>query len=162
MNFNQKPPPSESERQSRNAYWISILVGLILAGSGGYALWAGDTDQLWSIVPIFLAALVAYWVTTTGRHLLGSMMLIGVISLQSILAPLVQRGAGVPSAVGSLALIGIISLATLPRRYIGRVLMIGLFVAGTSVLIDLFGGASRPAAGFTQIRWIFSLAMLAT
>jgi len=83
------------------------------------------------------------------------------IGLQSILIPLVESGFGVPNSITSLTLIVGLGLATIPRRYIGRILMGGLLVSITSVLIDLFGSPSRPVAQLSEGRWIFAFVILA-
>jgi len=161
VTLNLNPLPSEEQGQARNAYWISVITAVVFAGFGLSAILTGGGDQLWSVAPILLASLVAFGFISTGRHVLGSMTLIGVIGLQAIFAPLVQSGVGVPGALGSVALIGGIGLSTLPRRYIGRILMVGMLVAIASILIDLFGAADRPLAGSASVRWAFSLTLIA-
>jgi GAF domain-containing protein/HAMP domain-containing protein len=153
-------PDTESQQESRNAVAIGITIVLILGGVAFYTVVSNSTDQLRSILPIFIAALVQVWLASTGRHITGSVILISVIALQTILSPLVESGAGIPNAIGAIALIGTVGFATLPRQYIGRVLMASLLVAIVSVLLDLFGSINRPLAGSIEIRWIFAVVVL--
>jgi GAF domain-containing protein/HAMP domain-containing protein len=162
VNPKRNPLPSELNRKTRNAWWmwISGLAALFFAGSELVALWMGGSGQLWAILPVFIAAPIAFWLVRTGRHIHGSILFMSAIGLQAILTPLVQRGLGVPNSITSVALISGISLATLPRRFTGRVLMGALSISIASTLIDLFGSSSRPAAELIEGRWIFAFVML--
>jgi hypothetical protein len=82
--------------------------------------------------------------------------LIIAIGLQSVLAPTVLSGLGIPNSLTSFALISGIGLSTLPRKFIGRVLAAGLIIVIASVLLDLFGDVNRPAALFPEARLIFA------
>lgn len=160
MNSNQNPISSESRQQARYALWISILLALVSAGFGIYAINSGGSNQAWSIAPIFLVSLVAIWFINSKQYVLGSSLLIAAIGLQSLISPFLESGLRVPGALGSLALIGCIGLLTLPRKYTGRVLMVGAVVAIVSVLIDLYGSADRPAADSAEVRWLFAFVLL--
>ncbi len=153
-------PSSEAQRESRNAVAIGIITALILGAVAFYAAASNSTAQLWSILPIFFAALIQIWLSATGRHIIGSIILMSVVALQIIISPLIESGLGIPNAVGAIALIGTIGFATLPRQYIGRMLMAGLLVAVTSVLLDLFGSMNRPQASTIELRWIFAALVL--
>jgi len=163
VNLNQNPLSSELQQKTRNTWWlwISGLATLLFTSSELVALWIGGSGQLWAILPVFIAAPIAYWFVRTGRHTLGTVILVTAVGLQSILTPLVERGSGISNSVTTLVLIIGICLATLPRRYIGRVLMGGLVVSIASIFIDLFGSPSRPAAELGEGRWMFALVMLA-
>jgi hypothetical protein len=115
--------------------------------------------QLWSVLPILLASLLAIWLSRTDRHTTGSFILSGVIALQAIISPLFERGTGIPGAIGALAMIGCVGLLTLPRRYLGRSLLFGLLTGILAVLVDLFASPGRPMAGLIEARWFFSAAV---
>jgi GAF domain-containing protein/HAMP domain-containing protein len=153
--------PSEAQRHAGYTLWISILFSVILAGSGLYVIRTGLNDQLLSIGTTLLFALSAIWLTSRGRLVAGSSMLIATIGVQSILSPLVQSGLHPPTAISALALIGCVGILTLPRKYIGRVLMVGMIIATISVLVDLFGPEGRVQAGSAFVRWGFALTLLA-
>jgi GAF domain-containing protein/HAMP domain-containing protein len=163
VTLTQNQLPSESALKTRNIWWlwISGFATLLFAASELTALWASGSNLLWVSLPVLIAAPIAFWLVAKGRTLQGSFLLIIAIGLQSLLAPLAGIGLSVPNAITSLALIGSICLATLPRKYYGRVLLTGLIVLIASVLIDLFGSSSRPQAELTQGRWIFLFVMLA-
>ena len=162
MNSKQNRPVSELERNTRNSWWmwISSLAALFFAGSELVSLLRGGSSQLWAVLPIFVGAPIAYWLVRTGKHLPGSILFMSAIGLQAILTPLVQSGLGVPNSITSLALISGISLATLPRRFIGRVLLASFSISIASILSDLFGSSGRPAAELIEGRWIFAILML--
>jgi len=162
VNLNQNPPSSELLPQTRKTWlWISALAALLFAGSELAALWMGGNHQVWVVLPIFIAAPIAYLLNRTGRQVQGVVVLITATSLQSILLPLVQRGSSVPNSITSLVLIIGICLSTLPRKYFGRILGSGLIVLIASIMIDLFGSNSRLAAELNAGRWIFLFVMLA-
>ncbi len=152
-----KTSRTETQRQARNATLIGVVFALIFGGLSLYVVLGGGYQPAILILPIFITSLLVIWMARTGRHMLGSTLLILVISLQTIVAPLLEIGVGFPSALGALGLIGIISLATLPRKNIGRILIAGLVVASISVLIDLFAPAARPPAQALDVRWISSI-----
>src|SRR5687767_8641768 len=122
-------PLSETQQESRNAIAIGIITVLIFGGAAFYAAVSNSTAQLWSILPIFFAAIIQIWLSATGRHIIGSIILMTVVALQTVVSPLIESGLGIPNAVGAIALIGSIGFATLPRQHIGRVLMASLLVA---------------------------------
>ncbi len=161
MNSKQSPISPESRQQARLALWISLLLALVLAAAGIYAIYTGASNQVWSIAPVFLASLMAIWFINSERYILGSSLLIAAIGLQTLISPFVESGSRVSGALSSLALIGCIGLLTLPRKYIGRVLIAGTSVAILSILIDLYGSANRPIAGSAEIRWLVAYVLLA-
>ena len=162
MSLNENRHASDLERKRRNVWWlwISALATLIFAGSELISLLARGSGELWVVLPVFIIAPIAYWLVKTGRHITGSVIFMTAIGLQVILTPLVQSGSGVPNSITSLALISGFCLATLPRRYTGRVLMISLIVSVTSILVDVFGSSNRPPAELVEGRWAFSFLIL--
>jgi GAF domain-containing protein/HAMP domain-containing protein len=163
VTITQNQPSSELSLKTRNIWWlwISGFATLIFAGSELVALWTSRNNLFWISLPVFIAAPFAFWMIWKGRTLQGSFLFITAIGLQSLLAPLTEIGLSVPNAITALALIGSICLATLPRKYYGRVLLSGLIVLIASILIDLFGSSSRPQAELNQGRWIFLFVTLA-
>ena len=159
MNSSQIPFPSETQWTNRNIgwLWISGLAALIFAASEFASLWTSGNRQWWAVLPIFLAAPFFFWLIQSGKRAIGGGLLMAAIGLQSIVTPFVLRGLGLPNSIISLALITGIGLATLPRKYVGRVLMAGTIILIASILIDTFGNPNRPAALFTQSRWIFAI-----
>jgi GAF domain-containing protein/HAMP domain-containing protein len=137
--------------------WISGLAALFLAGLELAALWAGGSTQFWAVLPIFAATPFFFWLISTGRLAVGGSLFMSAIGLQSVLTPLVLSGVGVPNSITSAVLVSGIGLATLPRKYVSRVLVIGLITLIATILIDSFGSPNRPVAPFIQARWIFAL-----
>jgi len=148
---------AETQPQRRNATLIGVVLALILGGAAIYALATSSTNQMWFILPIFAASLIHLWLSRSGRHIAGGILLIGVVALQTIIAPLSESGLGIPNAIGAIALIGGIGLATMPRQYFERVLLIGLIISISSILIDLFGPTNRPPSSSIEARWVFSI-----
>lgn len=148
---------SETQRQMRNATLIGVVIALTLGAAAIYALATSSTSQIWSILPIFAASLIHLWLSRTGRQITGGIILIGVVAIQTIIAPLSESGLGIPNAIGAIALIGGIGLATMPRQYFERVLLIGLIISISSILIDLFGSMNRPPSSSMEARWAFSI-----
>jgi len=159
VNRNQSFFRSAAPGNHRNALWlwISGIAALLFAGSELAALWVEGSDQLWSVLPIFAMTPIFVWLVATGRLAAGGILFMSAIGLQSILTPLVLSGLGIPNAITSAVLISGIGLATLSRRYIGRVLVTGLILLLTTILIDSLGSPSRPMALFIQARWLFAL-----
>jgi GAF domain-containing protein/HAMP domain-containing protein len=158
VNLSQISLPSETQWKNRNTswMWISALATLMFAGSEIFALWTGGSSHFWAVLPIFIAAPFFIWLVRRERPAAAGILLIAAIGLQSVLAPITLMGLGVPNSITSLALISGIGLATLPRRYIGRVLITGILVFITSIVIDSFLSPNRPAAMLIQARWIFA------
>jgi hypothetical protein len=154
--------PSGLQWKNRDAgwLWISGLTTLIFAASEFAILWMSGSRQLWAVLPIILAGPIYFWLVSKGRQEAGGILFIAAIALQAVLTPLVLRGLGVPNSIASAVLISGIGLATLPRRFIGRVLAIGLIILLGTVLIDSFGSPSRPVAMWLQFRWTFALVIL--
>jgi GAF domain-containing protein/HAMP domain-containing protein len=164
VKFTQNLLPSEVEmpEQAHKAWWlwIGFLASLLFASSELAALAAGNNDQLWSVLPVFIAAPIAFWLTRRSRQLSAALLFITTVAIQSILMSIAQRGLGVPGAITSFVLISGIALATFPRRYISRVLMGALLVALAAVLVDVFGDPTRPAAELSTGRWLFAIGMI--
>ena len=163
MNMHQISPASGAPWSRRNAWWLwlSGLVLLLFAGSEVVALSMNQSSHLWILLPALIGIPLGFYFLTKRKPAASGATLIITIGLESILMPLAQRGLAVPISITALALISGISLAAFPRRYVGRVLLAGLIVLIASMLIDLFGSASRPIAEFGQGRWIFSFIILA-
>jgi len=159
VNFAQNLPPSEIRWKNRNVgwLWISALATLTFAVGEFVALWLGGHFQVWAALPISVATLLFLWLIGTHREISAGILLITAVGLQSLLTPLIVSGLGIPNSIGSFVLISGIGLAVLPRRQIGRVLIIGLMILIASALIDLFGDPIRPLASFVQARWSFTL-----
>lgn len=151
----------ETERRARNTVLLGSLTAFASGMAALYILLSSSPSQLWSILPIFLASLLAIWLSTTGRHMIAGIVLISAVMIQAVSAPLIERGLGVSSALGSIAMVGSIGLITFPRRYIGRILMLSLVTGFLVILVDLFGPVGRPAATSTEMRWVFTLIIFA-
>ena len=147
----------QTRRQARNAILIGIIIALVLGGSAIYALLNSSTEVLWFIMHVLLGSIVAIWFSIRGGHIAGSLILIGAIAIQTAIAPLIERGLGLPGAIGFIALAGGIGLTAMPRRYLGRVLIASLIIGIASVLVDLFGPLDRPPANLIEFRWAFAL-----
>lgn len=162
MNSKQNPLRSETEQSTRKTWWlwISAIATLLFAGSELAALWIDNSTRIWAALPVFIAAPIAFWFVRSNRQVMGIVLFLVAISLQSTLAAYVQRGLGIPNAIASLALICGISLATLPRKFTGRILVGALIVSIATVVIDLFGSLDRSLAGLVGGRWIFAFLML--
>jgi GAF domain-containing protein/HAMP domain-containing protein len=151
----------ETKRQAGNTVLLSGITALTLGLAAIYVLLSVSVSQLWALLPILLASLVAIWLSRTGRHVIGGIVLICAIIMQTITAPFSESGLGVSSAIGAVAIIGGIGLITFPRRYLGRTLLLS-FLTGTSiVLVDLFGPPGRPPAASVELRWAVSLIVFA-
>ena len=162
MNLNDFPRPSKVPENLRNNLWlwISGIATLLYAGSELAALVTGRNNQLWAVLPVFIAAPIALWLARRGRKLVGALLLMLGIGTQSILTSLTQQGPGVPDAIIAFVLMSGIALVTFPPRVVGRALMVALIFAVTTVLVDLFGSPARPAAELAQGRWVFSILLV--
>jgi GAF domain-containing protein/HAMP domain-containing protein len=147
---------------NHNVWWLgfSVLAALTFAISEFAALWMSSRNQVWVIVPVLVAVPLFIWMVRQGRRATGGLLLMGAIGLQSLLVPMALSGLGLANAITSLTLMSGIGFATLPRRYIGRIMLAGALVLLASVLIDLFGSPSRPIALLSEGRWIFSAVVL--
>ncbi len=161
MNSDLKSLPSDGEPKTSGVSWlVGAVPALLFAASELAALFVAGNNQIWTVVPVFIAIPVAYWFVKTGRYLRGNAILIATIGLQAVLVSLVQKGSSVPNAITALGLIAAIGLGTLPRRYIRGVLATGLLVAIASILIDIFGSPNRLSASLVAGRWIFAIVVL--
>ena len=158
MNLDQDALFSVGPWKNRNTWWLgfSVLAVLAFASSEFAALWMSSRSQAWVVLPVFVAVPLFIWMVRQRRRATGGLLLIAAIGLQSLLAPMALRGLGIANAITALVLISGIGFATLPRRYIGRILVTGALVLLGSVLIDLFGSSNRPVALLSQGRWIFA------
>lgn len=147
--------PSETQKQAGYTFWIGVLFAVVMA------VRIVRNDQLLSSVFVLLLSLSAIWFASRERVIPGSALLIAAVGLHAILAPLTQSGLQPTMAIITLALIGCIGVITLPREYIGHVLMAGMITVTASVLIDVFGPDNRVQAGSTPIRWGLALTLLA-
>jgi GAF domain-containing protein/HAMP domain-containing protein len=163
VNLKQSPLPSELQQNRPNVswLWISSITALIFASIEFVSLRMNGSNQFWTVLPIFIAAPFVFWLLRTDRHIPMGIILIAAIGLQSMLVPLVQSGLSIPNSITALVLIAGISLATVPRRSISRVHVLGLMVSSASVLIDMFGSSSRPLAAFGEVRWILTFTIMA-
>lgn len=162
MNSSQNTLLPGVEPRPRLLSWVlGAIPALLFAGSELIALLANDNRQWWVVLPIFISFPIAYWLIRTERFRLGNILFMASIGVQSIFISLAYRGASVPNALTSLALIVAIALGTVPRKYLGRILVGAAVIAVTAVVIDFFGSLDRPAAELTEGRWIFSYITLA-
>ena len=162
MDSRQNPPPtSETQRQLTFTFWFSILFTSLLVAFALSTVRTGSFDLLWSTVPSILAVLAGLWFTNRNKPILGSSMLLVSVGLLAVLPPLLRSGLQPSLAIGVLGLIGIVGLFTLPRIYIGRVLMVAMIAAMISVLVDLFSHAGRIPAGSSDLRWGIALTLFA-
>jgi GAF domain-containing protein/HAMP domain-containing protein len=159
--MSQRSLPSEIQWKNRKTLWlwISALAALLFAVSEFGALWTDGSNQTWAVLPIFIAAPFFLWSLRAGRQTTAGILLIGAIGLQSILTPIVLSNLSIPNSIISFILISGISMSTLPRKYIGPVLLAGMLVLMISILIDSFGNPNRPLALFIQARLIFALVL---
>ena len=155
MNLSQVPSELPWKNSSTRWLWISGFAALIFAAHESVALWFSDSRQLWVALPILLATPLYFWLMNKGRPVTGGVLLMAAIAIQAGLTPLVVGGLGVPNAITSAVLIDGIGLATVSRRYRGRVLAVSLIVLITTILIDWLGVSVRPEAQFSLTRWIF-------
>ena len=162
MNVEPKSPASELVGNSRHLWWlrISLIAALLFAAVELIQFSTDHRSEWWTTLPVFMATPFVYWLLRKDRHILASLILITAISLESLLAPLVQSGLGVPNSITCMALICGICIATLPRRYVGRVLLGSLLIFVASIMIDLFGSPARPVAELAQGRWGLALLVL--
>jgi GAF domain-containing protein/HAMP domain-containing protein len=153
---------SEFQLKTRNTgwLWVSGLVTLLFAGFEFVALWAGGSPRLWAGLPIFLATPLFLWLVGAGRQSIAGILYISAIGLQSLLMPLALGGLGLPNSIISAGLMSSIGLATLPRKYTGRVLATSLITLLATLLIDALGHPHRPVALFNEARWIFAFIIL--
>jgi len=100
VNLDQNPYPSEAQRQAQNTIVIGTITALTIGVAAIYALLSNSVSQLWSILPILLVSLLAIWLSRIGKHMIGSILLISVVALQGIIAPLIESGLGISSAIG--------------------------------------------------------------
>ena len=163
MNLIQNPLPSDLTWTARRTWWlwISGIATLLFAGFELAAHWVSGSRQIWTVLPIIVAVPAAYWFIRSRKQLTGIVVLLIGMGLQSILTPLVQRGLGIPNSITLLVLICGVSMATLPRKYIGRIILSALTIAIVSVLIDLFGSPNRPPAELSRAPGHLSFVMLA-
>ncbi|HEY3476774.1 MAG TPA: cache domain-containing protein, partial [Anaerolineales bacterium] len=147
-----------SSWKNRDTWWLrfSVLAALTFAASEFAALWIGNPSQAWVVVPVLAAVPLFIWMVRQGRQATGGLLFMAAIALQSLLTPMALSGLGIANAITSLALISGIGFATLPRRYMGRILVAGALVLLASVFVDLFGSPNRPVALLSQGRWIFA------
>ena len=155
MNLSQVPSELPWKNSGTRWLWISGFAALIFAAHEFAALWFSDSRQLWVALPILLATPLYFWLMNKGRPVTGGVLLMAAIAIQAGLTPLVVGGLGVPNAITSAVLIDGIGLATVSRRYRGRVLAVSLIVLITTILIDWLGVSVRPEAQFSLTRWIF-------
>ena len=161
LDQNSLPSESRQKRLTTSWLWIGVIAAVLFAISEFIELWVSGRHHLWTVIPVFLALPVFYWLIRSGKQVAAVITFITAIALQSIFIPSVQSGLSMPNSITSLALIGLMGLTGLPRKYLGQVLTVGLIVLFSSVLIDLFGNPNRPVAEFSQSRWIFACATLA-
>jgi GAF domain-containing protein/HAMP domain-containing protein len=148
---------AETKRQARNTVLFSSITAFAWGIAAIYIMLNDFSSRVWPILPIFLASILAIWLSRTGRHTIGRIVLICAVMIQMIIIPLIESGVSVSSGLGAVAMIGTIGLITFPRRYVGRILMVSVFTGVMVILVDLFAPAGRPAADFTEIRWALTL-----
>lgn len=163
MNRRANLIPSESFLHKRDTWWslIGCTASLIFGGIELATLWTNARLYAWSIPPVIVSVLLSYWLIHTGRRLAGVVLLMTAIGFQTISAPLVQRGLGVPMAITALAITGGMSLAVIPRKYSGTAFMTGLIISLAAALLDVLGSSSRPVAELGLLSWVVSLVILA-
>jgi len=157
---NSRPSDATPTRHGALWLWIAGLATLLFVGSELVALVTGQSGKVWVVLPVIIAAPIAFWLMRTGRQIPGTLLLMIAIGTQSILISFIQRGLGIPSALTAWVLISGVAIATLPRQHVGRVMLAALAVSLAAILVDLLGSPARPAAELVAGRWIFSLAMV--
>jgi GAF domain-containing protein/HAMP domain-containing protein len=154
------PALLEAQKQARNSILIGIIGALITGAIAAAAYLSGLPNQFASILLVFFASLALIGFSRIGRYITGGVILISVISLQTVFSLWLEKGSGISSGILAMALIGTIGLLIFSRQYIPSILLLGLVVSILSVMIDLFGPAARPQALSLQFRWVLSIAFL--
>ncbi|MCC7118009.1 MAG: GAF domain-containing protein [Anaerolineales bacterium] len=157
----KSPPPAGKQSQTQNIAFIGGVFALVFGGLTIYALLTGPSTQALYTLPVFAGSLLTIWLARNKRAVIGSVVLILAVALQTILSPFFEAGISVPMAVTALGAIGIISLGALPRNVTGRIFIGGLIIASAALLIDLFAQGSRAAvsAGVLSAHWIVSVGL---
>jgi GAF domain-containing protein/HAMP domain-containing protein len=157
VSISKKPAERSWKNRATEWLWISGIATLLFAASELAALRVSGSQQVWAILPIFLATPFFIWLVTTSKLPAAGIVYSSAIALQSLLMPLALSGLGVPHSIASAALISSIGLATLPRKYVGRIFVLSLITLLATLLIDAVGSSGRPVAPFVQARWAFSV-----
>ena len=155
------PVTADTRRQRNSAFGISLLVTVLIVGIILNMIWSEMRELLWSVAPAAICIMLAILFTAKNRIILGSAMLMASVGLLSIISPMLRSGLQPAYAIGTLSLIGITGILTLPRRYVGRVLMAATIVAISSGLVDVFGPADRLPAEYPNVRLAVALILLA-
>ena len=137
---------TESQGQARNAFLISLTIAVILVVGALVLLIRGDTNTLRLVIPSLLTCALAAYFARTGRHILGSWLVIAVLAVTGILNQTTYSGQGIANGIIVLSMIGSIALNTLPRQQTGTALVIGVLTAIIMVAFDQFGSTARPAS----------------
>ena len=132
------------QRQAGNAFNISLAVSVLLALVSIVLIFQNDTQTLLLAVPGLIASAASARLARRGRHILGSWLIIAVLSATGILSQLLQRGQGLYIGIIVLSIIGSVAFNTLPRRFAGGALAMGLLSAILILALDQFGSAERP------------------
>jgi GAF domain-containing protein/HAMP domain-containing protein len=131
-------------RQERNAYWISLITGILLGIVSIITLIATIQTKLYSFSGIVvttlvsIAAFVSAWLSKKQRTTLGSAILLGTILLLSLGLPIMAKGQGLALGVMVAMLVSGIATATLSSLWAGRATLAAVFVGIVITLVDLY------------------------
>jgi GAF domain-containing protein/HAMP domain-containing protein/PAS domain-containing protein len=134
------------QRQANNAFNISLAVSVMLVLASITLIFQNDTRSLLLAAPALVVSVVAARLARRGRHIPGSWLIIAVLSATGIFSQVLQRGQGAYIGIIILSLIGSIAFNTLPRRFAGLAMVIGVLSAILIFSLDQFGSVGRPVS----------------
>jgi len=143
----------------RNSFWISI-VATLLATFGFVASLVTRSGNAWTIAPMILAGLLGIRLTRTGRFTLANSIIITISIFNSTAEVLTSSGASISRAAIIVFGVGTIAMIAMPRRLIGRTLILTLLAAIGLIMLDLFGPAGRSIVEQTPTRIGITLIIL--
>jgi GAF domain-containing protein/HAMP domain-containing protein len=150
---------SADQYLERNALWISIAAVAVLAVMTVAAIASRNTD-VWINILLLVAGIAAIGMARTGRSLTANWIVIGIITVSIFVEVLTHKGTGINQGMTAIVLVGGIVLTAMPRRLVGRALVLSLFIGIAVILMDVFGSAGRTASTPSALQW--GVAVLAT
>jgi len=148
-----RPPAPVQSQQARNAFWVSLILAVVLAPFSAYLYYLANPQTpreyapllaVWFIVAM---AVVSTVLSRLGRVALGVALLVVSLYVGNLLVVVVTVGFGL--LAGALAFFAASAIAgyTLPQRQANRIILVSAAVGVITVLADLYGPEGRLEAG---------------
>ena len=147
----------EEDIRQQNALRLSWITFILLIGISFYTAYTITITPTPAIIGLLITvtltvlAAISIQLAKRGHHRAGIVLFLSAILILLIPVPLLASGMGLLLFVVAFTITAGISTATLPAKYVGRLILVSLLTGSLTVLVDQYAPSGRPMIPFPLI-----------